>query len=566
MNFDWRSLAPDLAGQLLAGSVGTGHLSAVGRRCLELAASDPGQAQVYGRLALDTVASAWAWSPLDHRAAEQVLSLLGTSQGQGQAHPLRTFADMVVQASRPSPEAQRAAGLVTRGRVDQAQELLASALGRDPLSAPLLRQVMDLGLRQDRLDWATALLSRPWPPAAEPLQAAILADLAFFRQDWEAAAHYYEQALDSRAFPALRPRLAECRLRQGQREAAILEYRAACQAQPWNTSALLRLADLAQEVDLETALLPGRVAVLLYSYNKATELAATLAALFTSDLPRAKVLVLDNGSTDGTGQVLDAWDERVNGRAEGQLIRVDLPVNIGAPAARNWLLARPEVQAADFVAYVDDDALPPADWLGKLGAAVQRFPQAGAWGCKVVDAALPRIIQSADLHLKPEDAQAAPSGHQTPAPLHNDPQRTPGQVRTTDMHLESLDFGQFDCLRPCVSVTGCLHLFRTEELTAAKGFDIRFSPSQYDDLDRDLASCLAGKPAVYSGHLAVPHLKRSGELAKVSPAATGNGLGNQHKLNHKYPQSALTRLREFDLANMIEDMEEKQEELRRLGL
>jgi GT2 family glycosyltransferase len=619
MNLDWNLLDPETAGMLLAASCGTGHLSAVAGRCLDRCAAQPEQAPVYARLALDALLAAWAWSPLDGRAAGQVLALLGP-EGDHLAKPL---AAMVAQASRPDPEAQRTiqrtAGLLTRGRLDQARDLLATALTRDPLNATLLHQVLDLGLRRDELAWAEGLLSRPWPPAAAPLQAAVRADLAFFRQDYEQAAQLYGLALSTGAFPALRAKRAESLLRLGARSAALGEYRTACREMPWNAGVLLRLHDLALGLDRETAQLavaldqaaapppaangeateasggsspdtpgstagsaagstpgsttgdtrPATLAILLYSYNKADELDATLAALSRADLGEARIHVLANGCTDHTAAVLDGWQGRLGAR----LARMDLPVNVGAPAARNWLLnavcaGLPDESSAsppDFVAYLDDDALPPADWLGRLGAAVRRYPRASAWGCKVVDAALPRIIQSADLHLKP-GLPPDPASPYTMAPANGDPELTPGQIRTTDAHLETLDFGQFDTLRPCLSATGCCHLFRTAELRAAGGFDIRFSPSQYDDLDRDLSSSLAGKPVAYIGHLTVPHLKRTGEAAKTSQAATGNGLGNRHKLNHKHRQAAVERLLAFDLATMIADVETKQETLREFGL
>ncbi len=569
MNLDWNLLDPETAGMLLAASCGTGHLSAVAGRCLDRCAAQPEQAPVYARLALDALLAAWAWSPLDGRAAGQALALLGP-EGD---HPAKPLAAMVAQASRPDPEAQRTiqrtAGLLTRGRLDQARDLLASALTRDPLNATLLHQVLDLGLRHDELAWAEGLLSRPWPPAAAPLQAAVRADLAFFRQDYEQAAPLYGLAVSTGAFPALRAKRAESLLRLGSRSAALGEYRSACREMPWNAGVLLRLHDLALGLDRETAPLAAPLAILLYSYNKAAELDATLSALSRADLGEARIHVLANGCTDHTAAVLDGWQGRLGAR----LARMDLPVNVGAPAARNWLLnavsaglpGEPAAPAPDFVAYLDDDALPPADWLGRLGAAVRRYPRASAWGCKVVDAALPRIIQSADLHLKPGQPPD-PASPYTMAPVSADPELTPGQIRTTDAHLETLDFGQFDTLRPCLSATGCCHLFRTAELRAAGGFDIRFSPSQYDDLDRDLSSSLAGKPVIYTGHLTVPHLKRTGEAAKTSQAATGNGLGNRHKLNHKHPKAAVDRLLAFDLATMIEDIETKQETLRQLGL
>ena len=143
----------------------------------------------------------------------------------------------------------------------------------------------------------------------------------------------------------------------------------------------MRIFDLLQDTGKRRGKVSGRVAIVLYSFNKAAELDATLESLFASDIASHPVWVLDNGSSDGTAAVIDSWVERAGGR----LRRIDLHVNIGAPAARNWLMSVPDVRECEWIAYLDDDVELPADWLSLFGAAVDTYPQAGVWGCKVVD-------------------------------------------------------------------------------------------------------------------------------------------------------------------------------------
>lgn len=38
---------------------------------------------------------------------------------------------------------------------------------------------------------------------------------------------------------------------------------------------------------------------------------------------------------------------------------INVPVNIGAPAARNWLMKLSDVKACDWAIYLDDDILLP---------------------------------------------------------------------------------------------------------------------------------------------------------------------------------------------------------------
>jgi hypothetical protein len=250
--------------------------------------------------------------------------------------------------------------------------------------------------------------------------------------------------------------------------------------------------------------------------------------------------VLNNGSTDATAAVLTAWQGRVGPE---RLERIELPVNVGAPAARNWLACLPGVRACRYAAYLDDDALPPPDWIGRLGAAVAAHPRAGVYGCKVVDAANHALIQNADLHIRPG---AEP-----------DPGQPGNGLALSDLHLLEPDYGQFDYLRPCVSVTGCCHLFRTRVLADAGGFDLALSPSQFDDLEHDLRLNLKGLPAVYQGHLGVGHARRTGEQGKTSPRAAANAFGNLAKIERSHSRREIRDIARQDQARSLQDLRDK---------
>ncbi|MBU1229789.1 MAG: glycosyltransferase, partial [Proteobacteria bacterium] len=289
--------------------------------------------------------------------------------------------------------------------------------------------------------------------------------------------------------------------------------------------------------------LPGPILIMLYTWNKAADLDATLASLFASDLSaggaRARILVLNNGSTDATPDVLAAWA----GRAGGTLARADLPVNIGAPAARNWLAAMPEARAAESLVYLDDDVDLPPDWLLRLGAALQQFPQAGVVGCKVADHQAPHLLQNAAGHL------AVPAEAREGRPDLDFQSLTPNPFRLSDAHLQGPDWGLFDFMSPCASVTGCCHLFRREALdapaTAGGGFSLALGPSQYDDFERDLRMLDGGGFAAYTGHLRVRHRKRSGLSAQGAgrngDAAGANAQGNRYKMQAMHSRADIAR-------------------------
>jgi len=149
-------------------------------------------------------------------------------------------------------------------------------------------------------------------------------------------------------------------------------------------------------------------------------------------------------------------------------------------------------------------------------------PRAGAIGCAVVGHAEPHPLQAADFH--PIPPQLCGSGfvdYRERFFLH-------------DNCIDQRDLGLFRYTRPCLSVTGCCHLLRREAVEAAGAFDVRFSPSQFDDLERDIRSFLAGFPSVYHGQLRVEHIQRSSMAQASSRGRQAHILGNKLKLECLY--------------------------------
>lgn len=577
-DFDWSGLPEGLRYGLLVGGEGKPHLAGLARRALARPETM--------RLGLDLLLAAWEAGPLDGGLALTLLAL------DGQAGFL----------SRAQREVIGAVAANWAQPLDAAHLEIVSALAarreHDALLTWLFRRGLaepgNLFWRQHLLDTAYLLadwsvveraLALPWPEGTGEIQTKIRADAAYQQGDFTAALAGYEVAGTLRIALS---RAAAALAALGRTEDAVKALGRARARSPWNVNLVLRQHDLrflpgpygisvqpnspgtsdqAHQADLADASCRsgpatrpedgpriqegkgdprqgrspgqtlGRVAVCLYTAGKAREIDATLAALAASELSGARVVVLDNGSRDDTPQVLAAWQERL-----GQsMVVVTLPVNIGAPAARNWLMGHAAVADTDFVAYLDDDALVPPDWLARLAVAVRAYPRAGVWGCKVADLPVPARMQNIDIHFL-EDLGDTPT--------------------FSSLCAQDLDFGQFDYLRPCLSVTGCCHLFRTRELTASGGFDIRFSPTQYDDCDHDLRLAASGRPPVYQGHLRVGHARLSGALLHLDPAATANSQGNLKKLVGKHPAEERERLRLLDGERMLDDLVRKLERLR----
>jgi GT2 family glycosyltransferase len=314
------------------------------------------------------------------------------------------------------------------------------------------------------------------------------------------------------------------------------------QAIPWHVNLTLKLHDLFRPAPVAGAGDCAEAAVLLYSWNKADLLAETLDSLYSGDIGRARVFALNNGSTDHTDRVLAQAAQRFG--ADRFHIET-LPVNVGAPGARNWLLSLPGVRKARWAAFLDDDIVLPKDWLLRLLGPVRGRDDIGSVGCRITGAVPPYGLQSADYNLFP----IAP-----PAP---EPDTLPNRVPVYDNCAGSLDTGLFTYTRPCLSVSGCCHLVNLRSIGRTGPFDLRYTPSQFDDLDRDLRAALDGTPALYVGGLAVRHVQHSSLAKSRTARQIGQVMGNKLKLDTRYSDEEILRLGRENRALLWNDLEQK---------
>lgn len=119
----------------------------------------------------------------------------------------------------------------------------------------------------------------------------------------------------------------------------------------------------------------GDVSVVIVNYNAQKTLLRCLRALQGQTLNAAKVIVVDNASTD----------DSVNAARKlfPQFEYVCLDTNIGFAAANNLAI---KCCDSEFVALLNPDAFPERDWLHELVSVANRTPGAASWGsCQLVD-------------------------------------------------------------------------------------------------------------------------------------------------------------------------------------
>ena len=112
------------------------------------------------------------------------------------------------------------------------------------------------------------------------------------------------------------------------------------------------------------------IAVVVVNWNSGQYLRKCLQNLKDQALSPARVLVLDNASTDGS---MEGLEQRFS---EWEFIRLDK--NTGFASANN--LAVNQVEDCDWIAFLNPDAFAHPDWLGNLMRAVENFPDVKMFG------------------------------------------------------------------------------------------------------------------------------------------------------------------------------------------
>lgn len=109
-----------------------------------------------------------------------------------------------------------------------------------------------------------------------------------------------------------------------------------------------------------------RVSVVVVTKDQAGLLAGCLVAVDAQDFPYAEVLVVDNGSTDGTARLVSQHARTA--RLPVRLLRE--PGTLGAARQRGVEAARGEL-----LAFTDSDCRPQAGWLAAAVAAFEADPR-----------------------------------------------------------------------------------------------------------------------------------------------------------------------------------------------
>jgi hypothetical protein len=135
------------------------------------------------------------------------------------------------------------------------------------------------------------------------------------------------------------------------------------------------------------------ISVVIPNWNGLRWLAPCLDALSAQNRPADEVIVVDNGSSDGSVAHLRA--------AHPEVDVLELGANTGFAHAANRGVAHAR---GDLVALVNTDVVLAPDWLSRLAASLAGDPSAAAVACKMVSLSDPNVIYDAGDVLRRDGA------------------------------------------------------------------------------------------------------------------------------------------------------------------
>ncbi len=224
------------------------------------------------------------------------------------------------------------------------------------------------------------------------------------------------------------------------------------------------------------------VAIVIPVYNRRSIVLETLDSVARQSIPPRRLIVVDDGSTDGTADSVRGWLARAN-LPTRTLLRTQPAA--GVSAARNHGLRW--CGDSRFVAFLDSDDLWPVDFLERTTGLLERRPEA--------------IAVSAD-RLTVDDAK-----------LRRRRERVAGIAENATRWLFTRHAGVASCT-----------LFRADAVASQKGFDETLSTGE--DAELFLRLSLLG-PWLHSPGAPVTFRKRTarhGDEANVSRFHPANNL------------------------------------------
>ena len=133
------------------------------------------------------------------------------------------------------------------------------------------------------------------------------------------------------------------------------------------------------------------ISVVIPLYNKLNSITATLQSVLAQSYQNFEIVVVDDGSTDNSAQVVEEFFEKypsLQGGERGRLLRKE---NGGVCSARNRGIQEAKY---DYIALLDGDDLWDEHYLEEQVKLIQDFPKAKMWGINFAETSNGTLIRT----------------------------------------------------------------------------------------------------------------------------------------------------------------------------
>jgi GT2 family glycosyltransferase len=231
------------------------------------------------------------------------------------------------------------------------------------------------------------------------------------------------------------------------------------------------------------------VTVIVVNWNSGGLLAECLRRLKAQTIQPARVLLVDNASSDGS--VAGA------GELAGNVTVLRMNANLGFAAGNNRALAEYDTE---FVALLNPDAFPEPDWIERLLAAARAHPEVAAFGSRQLCQGDPDILDGiGDIYHMSGLAWRARHG----------------------ARQQAQDLVAREIFSPCAAAA----LYRRQAFADLGGFDEDFF-CYLEDVDLGFRLRLAGHKAMYVPDAVVHHVGSASTGGQQSDFAVYHGFRN----------------------------------------
>ena len=232
---------------------------------------------------------------------------------------------------------------------------------------------------------------------------------------------------------------------------------------------------------------PLRVFVVVANWNGGEENLECLASLRAQGLPEERIVFVDNGSVDGSRELVRARHPR--------LVLLENRTNLGFGEAANQGAREALARGADALFFVNNDVVLPEGTLAKLLVALEAHPERGIVGPRVLYRDRPDLVWCAGGMLTWRQNLSTLLGHKKD------------------------DGERWRAVRRVDYVAGCALLVRREVLDKVGLFDASYF-AYMEDVDFCLRAKDAGFEVFLAGDAAAHH---------ASSSATGGGYNPRRK-------------------------------------